>query len=62
MVNHNYEIAKKHYSYAMLGNQLDAAMHELFAQAVVPETATEAEHDQYKPLLSESTDFAQLSN
>jgi glycosyltransferase involved in cell wall biosynthesis len=62
MVNHNYEIAKKHYSYAMLGNQLEAAMHELFAQAVVPETATEVEHHQYKPILSEGADFVQLSN
>jgi hypothetical protein len=34
----------------------------LFAQAVVPETATEVEHHQYKPILSEGADFVQLSN
>jgi glycosyltransferase involved in cell wall biosynthesis len=62
MVNHNYEIAKKHYSYAVLRNQLDTVMHGLFAQAVALETATEAEHYPYRPFRSEDTGFAQLSN
>jgi glycosyltransferase involved in cell wall biosynthesis len=62
MVNHNYDIAKKHYSYAVLRNQLDAAMRKLFAQTVVPEVAKEADHYHYKPILAEGADFEQLSN
>jgi glycosyltransferase involved in cell wall biosynthesis len=62
IVNHNYEIATKNYSYAVLRKQLEAVMHELFAREIVTDTSTGTEQHEYKPFLSKVADFEQLSN
>jgi hypothetical protein len=39
MVNHNYQIASRHYSYSVLRSQLTAAIRMFFGDAVEPLTA-----------------------
>ncbi|MGD8657649.1 MAG: hypothetical protein PVG28_16130, partial [Desulfobacterales bacterium] len=64
MVDHNYKIAKRHFSYAVLRRRLDALMHqpaekEETAQAVVYGRRAEANHLNIMPRVHL---FAHLKN
>ena len=45
MVNNNYQIAARHYSYSVLRNQLTASLRMFFGDAVEPLTANALDSD-----------------
>jgi len=62
MVSHNYKIAKKHYSYAVLRQQLKTSVRKLFEQSNLPKTSMRTEYNQHNSCFSEESDLAHLSN
>jgi glycosyltransferase involved in cell wall biosynthesis len=62
MVNCNYKIAKKHFSYTVLKERLEASIHKVFEKSDFSETSMETEHNPYNTCFSEESQFAQLSN